>query len=195
MVEALVDEVWRDRAFYEASGGGVTASGGEPTFQREFLEAFARASVERGLSVGLQTAGTFSWEALQATLRTFAFIQLDLKVLDRRRHVELTGGDNAVILENARRLVAGGYPVEFRMPVVPGHNDDVDNLERTAAFLGSLGHPRLTLLEYHRLGESRLARLGFPLAPLDILPAQAGPSRARAASHLERLGLEVRSVG
>ena len=42
-VDEVMQEVLRDRKFYENSGGGVTLSGGEPTTQPEFALALLRS--------------------------------------------------------------------------------------------------------------------------------------------------------
>lgn len=193
-VDRLAEEATRDRPFFEASGGGVTLSGGEPTHQMEAMGALARLCRERGVPVGLQTCGAFRWEAFEPHRSLFDFIHYDLKALDPELHRRLTGADNRAILDNARRLVQARAPVLFRMPVVPGLNDTEGNLGKTAVFLREMGVRALHLLRYHRMGESKLEPLGFPLPPLDL--ANGGTAAAcveRAAERLRAEGLEVRS--
>lgn len=191
-VDELLEEVLRDQPFYQTSGGGVTLSGGEPTLQMQAAGALARRCRERGVSVGLQTCGAFGWKAFAPYLPALSFIHFDLKLMDPARHRELTGAGNETILANARRLVEAGAPVEFRLPVVPGLTDAASNLEQAAAFLRELGVRKLQLLRYHRLGQSKLARLGFPLAALEIQDgAVADEALARAAATLRGLGMEV----
>ncbi|MCP3962766.1 MAG: glycyl-radical enzyme activating protein [bacterium] len=188
----LVEEVQRDRAFFEASGGGVTLSGGEPTLQMAFVGAFARLCRDLGLRVGLQTCGAFGWAALEPLLSDFEFVHFDLKIMDPQDHRRWTGADNRSILENARRLAAGEWPVEFRMPVIPGRTDSLSNLESVAAFLHELRVERIRLLAYHRLGEAKLPRLGYPIPPLGSAPEPNGKTQLEAArEHLRGLGLEV----
>jgi len=190
--DALLGEALRDVAFYRTSGGGVTLSGGEPTLQMEFIGAFARRCRERGVSVGLQTCGFFRWDTLAAHLPFFSFIQFDLKLMDPEPHCEATGVDNAVILENARRLVDVGAAVMFRMPVVPGITDTEINVRQVAAFLRELGRPAIHLLRYHAMGEAKLARLGNPLSPLGLADGRlAAESLSRAAEILRHEALEV----
>lgn len=191
-VDEVLAEVRRDEPFFKASGGGVTLSGGEPTLQLDFVAAFAAACREVGLSVGLQTCGAFAWTAFAPHLPLFDFIHFDLKAIDAGRHRALTGSDNAAILSNARRLAQSGTEVEFRMPLVGGHNDAEDDLNQLAAFVLGLGRSRLQLLPYHPMGESKLARLASPLAPLSP-PVEHSPERtAAAAAHLRAQGLEIR---
>jgi pyruvate formate lyase activating enzyme len=188
----LVAEVERDRPFYDASGGGITLSGGEPTLQMDFAVAFARRCHELGLRVGLQTCGAFGWPALAPHLPVFCFVQFDLKLMDPTEHRRMTGVNNETILDNARRLAATHGAVEFRMPVVPGVTDTQGNLRELAAFLVEIGTPAIHLLRYHAMGEAKLPRLGYPIQPLGIADGPvAMESLARAAEFLQSKGLKV----
>ncbi|MCP4873459.1 MAG: radical SAM protein [Proteobacteria bacterium] len=187
-VDELLEEVRRDGTFYGADGG-VTLSGGEPTLQHEFLRLFVPRCVKAGLSVGLQTCGAYSHSALESLLGDLGFVYFDLKLMDRAAHKQHTSADNRTILANARRLVADGTTVLFRIPLIPSITDTPDNLSATADFLEELDQERIHLLAYHPLGEAKLARLGFPIAPLGLSPdPEALP---RAVSFLESRGLTV----
>ena len=106
------------------------------------------------------------------------------------RHRELTGAGNRTILENARRLVSCGAPVEFRLPVIPEHTDDPVNLAAVAGLLRELGVERVHVLRYHALGEAKLARLGRGDEALSVRGC-ADDSMEQAAASLRAAGLEV----
>jgi pyruvate formate lyase activating enzyme len=182
-VDELLAQVLRDRTFYQATGGGVTLSGGEPTMQRAFVGAFVDRCRQASVSVALQTAGLFRWEDLAPLWQSLALVQYDLKVIDRVAHRRLTGVDNAPILANAARLVEARAPVEFRLPLVPGATDDEANLLAVASFLRALGVRSLALLPYHQGGEVKSARLGWPLPPFAAAEHAADPARAVALLH------------
>jgi len=191
-VDDLLDEVSRDRTFYEASGGGVTLSGGEPTLQMPFVAAFSRRCGEEGLRVGLQTCGAFRWEKLSPHLPLFEFLHFDLKVMDPEAHKQATGADNALILANARKLASIGAPVRFRTPVVPGQTDTAENLCALADFLLEIGVDTIHLLRYHAMGEAKLARLADPIHALDLGAGACRPEHLeRASGVLRDRGLEV----
>jgi pyruvate formate lyase activating enzyme len=193
-VDQLLEEVLRDQPFFQVSGGGVTLSGGEPTLQMKAAGELARRCRERGVPVGLQTCGLFKWESFAPHLAEFSFIHFDLKLMDPVAHQQLTGVDNQVTLANARRLTEAGAVVQFRMPVVPGLTDGETNLDQAAVFVRGLGARGLHLLRYHRMGQGKLPRLGFPLEPLDLEDgAVATEALSRAADRLRRAGLEVTS--
>jgi pyruvate formate lyase activating enzyme len=187
-VDELVDEVMRDALFY-GTDGGVTLSGGEPTLQLEFLRAFVPRCVDAGLSVGLQTCGAYSHSALGELLPSLDFVYFDLKLMDRAAHKRHTAADNRTILANARRLVDEGTNVLFRTPLVPSITDTSGNLSATADFLAELDQERIHLLAYHPLGESKLARLGFPIPPLGLVPDPE--ALVRAVAFFESRGLTV----
>ncbi len=185
---ALVEEVVRDRAFFDESGGGVTFSGGEPLGQPEFLlELLARCRHE-----GLHTAVDTSGYARPSTMRQVAaladLVLYDLKLLDPEAHRRYTGVPNEAILENLRALVADGRPVEIRLPVIPGITDTDENVSAAAAFVASLPErPRVRLLGHHRAAMSKYARLGMA----QRLGEVADPSPAR----LEALAARLRAAG
>ena len=191
-VDDLLDELARDKTFFDSSGGGITLSGGEPTSQLEAMGALAEGAVARGISVGLETCGLFRWERFAPHLGSFAFVFFDLKLMDPGAHREHTGSGNHLILDNARRLVAAGAPVSFRAPMVPGITDRSDNLDAMASFLCSLEVRKLHLLRYHRMGLAKLPRLDLPIARFDAGDAAAAAASVeRARRILRAAGLEV----
>jgi pyruvate formate lyase activating enzyme len=116
--------------------------------------------------------------------------QLDLKHMDPARHRALTGVDPARVHQTARLLAERGACLELRMPLVPGINDDEENLTRVAAFVVSLGLRALTLVPYHRLYLDKYARLG--LAPsLRALEPPSAHDVARVRAVLARGGVAV----
>jgi pyruvate formate lyase activating enzyme len=191
-VADLVREAVRDRPFFEASGGGVTLSGGEPTLQMGFMADVARGLRQERVSVGLQTCGLFRWEAFEPHLDLFDFVHFDLKIMDPSRHREATGAENRAVLENAAALLERAAPVLFRMPIVPGHTDGDPNLRAVAAFLRGLGVQRITLLRYHAMGEAKLGRLGSALEPLGLRGSpRIAASLDAAAALMAAEGMEV----
>jgi pyruvate formate lyase activating enzyme len=163
-------EVRRDAIFYEGSGGGVTVSGGEPLLQPRFVSALFHLCRQAGIHTAVETAGFVNPRILQVILPLTDYVLYDLKHLEAHVHQEVTGRSNHLILRNAATVAASGVPVLFRMPLVPGVNDTLDNIRKTASFLGTLGAAgmHLELLPYHRLGEGKYQALGRPY-PLDGL--------------------------
>jgi pyruvate formate lyase activating enzyme len=165
-LDALVEELLKDRDYFRESGGGVTLSGGEPMLHARYLHRLVPRLTAEGVAVALQTCGVFPWAHMEPLLPHLALVQFDLKHMDPAAHARLTGATNEMILANFVRLATSGVRVEPRMPIVPGLNDDEANVRATARFLARHGHTTLQCLPYHDLGEAKLGRLAPIRTPL-----------------------------
>jgi pyruvate formate lyase activating enzyme len=150
-VEDVWDAVRRDKIFYDSSGGGVTASGGEPLLQSGFVrELFELCRGDR-IDTCIETCGMVRPEALLEVIPVTDHFLFDLKHMDPVIHKKHTGKPNSPILGNAWLLMEKGADVLFRQPLIPGINDTPENIEATAEFLAALGNSgaRLELIPYH----------------------------------------------
>jgi pyruvate formate lyase activating enzyme len=160
-VAEVLEEVLKDRAFYEESRGGVSASGGEPLMQAEFLLELLKACKREGLHTALDTNGYAPWEKIEPLLPQVDLFLYDLKLMDEERHRQFTGASNQLILENLGRLSGRGASLHLRIPVIPEVNDDEENLLATAALARSLpGVKRVDLLPYHQAALAKYENLG-----------------------------------
>jgi pyruvate formate lyase activating enzyme len=192
-VEEVLAEVTRDALYFEASGGGLTLSGGEPLAQPEFAAELLRRykHEEKGGHTAVETCGFVAWPVIERVAPDVDLFLYDLKHLDPEEHRRLTGQGNRLVLENARRLAAAGHALVMRLPLIAGVNDRREQLEAAADFILSLpGVRRLDLLPYHRLGEPKYRRLGKTYA-LEGEPAPTDGQVARAVEILAAKGLEV----
>lgn len=194
-VDQVMADIAKDASFFDGSNGGVTFSGGEPLSQPDFLLALLHACGQRDWHRTVDTSGLAPWETLARMLPHTDLFLFDLKHMDPDRHLQATGVDNSLILDNARRLAQQGAPVQFRMPLIPSINDDPINLTRTAEFVLSLPGPaNLDLLPYHATARSKYLKLGLDYPGENIPPADP-PLISRAASILQDCGLSVRIGG
>ena len=160
-VEEVLTEVVKDRAFYETSGGGMTLSGGEPMYQPAFTLALLQAAKAEGLRTALDTSGYARWELYEQALPFLDLVLFDLKHTASTAHQIGAGVDNALILENLRRLAASDVEILVRVPTIPGFNASPEAIAATARLLASMPRPLpMELLPYHRLGEGKYASLG-----------------------------------
>ena len=159
--EEVLMIVEKDRKFYETSGGGVTFSGGEPLMQIEFLRETLKACKERGLSTAIETCGHTSWENYESILDYTDTFFYDIKHMNPDEHLKLTGASNELILENLKKLSERHHHIIVRIPIIPGCNDQEENLYSTAKFLDMLNNiEQIELLPYHRFGKSKYDQLG-----------------------------------
>ncbi|MHA2434059.1 MAG: glycyl-radical enzyme activating protein [Candidatus Thorarchaeota archaeon] len=132
--KALVEELLRDKVFFTTSGGGVTLSGGEATFQAEFMIEVAQGLREQGVDVALDTCGYCGESVLKRALSVVSMVLFDLKVMDPDKHLEFTGVPLDRVLSNARLVNGSGLPIWVRTPVIPGYTDSEDNIRAISRF-------------------------------------------------------------
>jgi pyruvate formate lyase activating enzyme len=173
VAEVLV-EVEKDRPFYRRSGGGITVGGGEPLAQPGFTVALLEAAQDEYLHTALETSGHVRWEQLEAVLGHVDQLHYDVKHMDPERHRELTGQSNELILNNLERVLSIKEPqdVVIRIPVIPGCNDDVENISESAKFVASLGYTQIELMPYHMMGVSKYGQYGMAYRLDGLKPAQ-----------------------
>jgi pyruvate formate lyase activating enzyme len=155
-VDEVVDEVLRDLPFYETSGGGVTLSGGEPLLQLDFSYAILERCRKEGLHTAIETAANFPWKRVAAILPVTDLVMMDVKLMDAERHKAATGVPNARILENAVRLGQEAQALIVRTPIVPGVNDNPEDVAAIAEFAAQL--PNLLyyeLLPFHPMASGK----------------------------------------
>lgn len=160
-VDELMRRIQRDRRFW-GSGGGITFTGGEPMFQFEFVTEVLRRCYEGYIHTSIETCGHISWEAYEMAIPYLDWIFFDLKHMDSDKHEVDTGQSNDLILKNAKRLASinRNYRLIFRMPVIPGFNDDVENIWNTAEFIAGTDVKEINVLPIHYLGLSKYDVLG-----------------------------------
>lgn len=188
-VEELVEEVLRDRIFFDESGGGVTFSGGEPLVQSAFVRAALAALRARGVHTALDTCGLPA-RNLPETAALADLVLFDLKLMDGPRHLHWTGVDNAEILAALEALGRTHPNLRVRVPVVPGVNDDDANMDATARFVATLPGAQADLLPYHATGAAKFARLGRHYA-LDGVQPPAPERMEELAQRFRNHGIKV----
>jgi pyruvate formate lyase activating enzyme len=156
----LMDEIEKDKIFFDESGGGITFSGGEPLMQLDFLEALLKEIKKENIHVTLDTSGYVSFEDLDRISDKVDLFLYDLKIMDNEKHEKYTGVSNKLILENLRKLAERGKSVAVRIPLVSGINDDNQSIHILVDFLQSLKNiNQISLLSYHRGGREKYKRL------------------------------------
>lgn len=194
-VAQVMDEIERDRPFYEQSGGGITLSGGEPLFQPEFASQLLHDCKSGGLHTALDTCGYASWEIFDQLREYIDLFLYDLKLVDDARHRQYTGVSNRIILANLRNLSERGHSIRLRVPLIPDVNDDQVSLRQIAEIAAELPHiDGLDLLPYHRTGIDKYARLNKPYS-LDQTDAPTEERMLEIAHFIEFYGLPVKIGG
>lgn len=162
--EELCAQVRKNAAILNASGGGVTFSGGEPTAQMPFLLA-CLAGLHGVTHRAVQTAGYVDGTQFSALFDVCDFFLYDLKLMDGALHRRFCGVDNAPILENYRCLAASDVPFITRVPLIPTVTDTRENLTAIARFAAQNGVQTVELLPYNRMAGGKYAGLLRRYAP------------------------------
>lgn len=193
-VGEVLQVVEKDRIFYDRSEGGITLSGGEPLLQHEFASALLESSHRRGLHTCIETTGSQSWENCRKVIQHTDVVLFDLKIWNPVSHLKTVGVSNEIVLENARKTVELGKEVIVRVAVIPGYNDDLENLHNIAAFARQIGVREIHLLPYHRMGEPKYGRLGRAYLLKEVKP-HTREELAQMAAELTFHGVKIQIGG
>ncbi len=172
-VDEIMKEVVTYRHFMNASGGGVTASGGEAMLQPEFVRDFFRAAKEKGIHTCLDTNGHIRkhTDAIDEVLDTTDLVMLDLKQIKEEIHKDLVGVSNRRVLDFARYLALRGQKTWIRYVVVPGYTDDEESAHLLGDFIKDMKNiEKVEMLPYHQLGAHKWETLGYEYELKDVRP-------------------------
>lgn len=161
-IEEVMAEILRDELFYKNSGGGVTFSGGEPFLQKDFLKELLIRCKEEGLHTAVESALNISWETLQEIKPYIDLFLVDIKVMDEKMHQAVTGASNNKILQNLKMLAKEAVNLRIRIPVIPGVNDNLNEMDKIADFLKELkGVHNVELMPYHSMAQGKYESLAM----------------------------------
>lgn len=162
----IVEKLDKFMAYYKASGGGITLSGGEPLAQPIFASQILKQCKARGISTAVDTSGYCDEKNLKLVLPHTDLFLLDIKHLDPGQHKALTGKDNRKVMGFLKLLNYYNKPTWVRHVIVPGLTDDITHIEHMALFLCKFTNiQKIELLPYHTMGVHKWEKLGlrYPL--------------------------------
>lgn len=161
-VEDLMNILGKDEAYYKASGGGITFSGGEPLLYSEFINECAKEIHKRGWTVLIETCGYVPQDKLESVAENVDIIYCDFKHYSPVEHKRLTGQSNDLIISNIKWLDQNYKgKLYLRYPYIPGCNDSPDAIENFLDFANQLQTVNeVVFLPYHRLGLEKYQGLG-----------------------------------
>lgn len=178
MLDDLYKEVEKDKVYYIKSKGGVTASGGEPTLQSEFVIELFKKCKENGISTALDTCGIANQNIYEKILPYVDLILLDIKEINSDNHKKWTGVPNEKILENAiffiSKLEPEGKEMWIRTPMIPGYTARDENIKGIGEFIANKlnNYPaRWDLLAFNNLCTAKYERLDmdWPLKDAELM--------------------------
>lgn len=180
MIEATADEVLARALRYKSywgEKGGITVSGGEPMLQADFVAELFEKAHEKGVNTCLDTSAACFDESDPKIVRLLAAtdtVLLDLKHIDEKKHLDLTGASNAAPIACAKYLNAIKKPTWIRHVLVPGVTDDLGDLAALAEFVKTLDNVvRVDILPYHTFGVEKWRALELPYSLEGVEPPSA----------------------
>jgi pyruvate formate lyase activating enzyme len=167
-VDELMTEILQYRHFMNASGGGITISGGEAMLQPEFVRAMFEACRLEGVHTCLDTNGFVRRidETTKSVLNVADLVLLDIKQMDNKKHIDLTHVSNKYTLEFAKYLAEHDQPVYLRYVIVPGYTDAQEDVHALGKFIAPMKNiEKIEILPYHELGRHKWIAMGeiYPL--------------------------------
>lgn len=144
--------------------GGVTFSGGEPLFQKDFLLECLKF-LKGKLHTAVQTSGYCESEAFKEVLYAADYFLYDLKLADETEHIKYTGVSNRIILDNFRLLADSGKGFVVRIPLIPGVTDTDKNISDIANILRVNGVTYAELLKYNKSAGGKYKMTGRKYTP------------------------------
>ena len=157
-VEEIMAEVRQDKPYYEASGGGVTLSGGEVLCHLPFAIELAKACRKEGISVAIETNLSMPYEQIKPLLDEVDLVMADFKLFDEEAHTRYTGKSSATVKENLSRLTE--HPLIVRTPLIPDVTATKENLVAIAtALVGKENLIYYQLLNFNPLGGTKYQSL------------------------------------
>lgn len=191
----LMKEIEKDLIFFDQSGGGVTFSGGEPLMHADFLLAILKLCRHKEIHTCIDTTCYAPTDILEKIAASADMFLCDLKHMQTSIHQRFTGLGNEIILKNISCLSTLDKPIIIRVPIIPGFNDDQENIEATGRYVVSLkGVTRIGLLPYNPGGREKSARL---LQNYDLMDAKppSPEQMEKIAQILRNQGLNVKIGG
>ena len=160
-VEELLIEIGKDTPFYREDGG-VTLSGGEPLSQGEDLTALLQELNSRNINVNMETSLHVQWDKLDRCIGLVDTFLVDLKHTDKNKFSMYVEGDASLVMDNLTKLTDTDAHVIVRIPVIPGFNHSINEMNRMIDFVSSLKSVHeIHFLPYHTFGIEKYNMLGM----------------------------------
>lgn len=158
--DEIVELLKKDQPFF-GTEGGITFSGGECLLQSEFVVSVSKKAKLLGMHTCIDTCGYAPWERIKETIDVCDLYLYDLKVPDREKHLKYTGKDNDLIISNLKKLMEQAREIWIRVPIIPGVNDTIQDMEKICKIIeGQKCVREVTLMPYHGYGNSKYKTIG-----------------------------------
>ncbi|WP_202710835.1 pyruvate formate-lyase-activating protein [Sporosalibacterium faouarense] len=161
-VDELMADIKKYKSYMNFSGGGITASGGEPLLQSDFIKELFKRCKEEGIHTALDTSGFVNLNTAKKVLEYTDLVLLDIKSFNSKLYKDLTGVSNEPTIQLAKYLSEANIPIWIRYVLVPNLTDKTEDIRDLARFLSTLKSiEKVELLPFHKMGEYKWEELGY----------------------------------
>ena len=189
-IEEIVEEVKKDKVFYETTDGGVTISGGEPLSHGHFLISLLKALKDENIHTAMETSGFGSIDTLDKAANYLDLILFDLKIMDKEKAKSILNVDMDVVKENFVNLVQKNKKVIPRVPLIPGFTMEKQNIDDIIDFIVKNNIKEVHILPFHQYGSSKYEALGLEYKLIDLKPPKEEKIQ-EVREYMEKYDLKV----
>ncbi len=179
--DKLVEKISRFSSYF-GSEGGVTASGGEPLCQAEFLTELFSKLKEAGINTALDTSGCIYNEQIEKLLEYTDLVLLDYKYADAEDYLRNTKCDIEKVDFFLSKLEKKNIPVWIRRVIIPGLNDDKNSILQLKSLRDKYACvKKIELLPFRKLCIEKYRSMGIPF-PFESIPEAAAEEVSKLAN-------------
>jgi pyruvate formate lyase activating enzyme len=153
----------------------------EPLVHIEYLLECLALARKRGIATVLVTNGCIREEPGEKVLALTDGANIDLKAFSAETYRKVLGGDLDTVTAFIRRAVTGGVHVEITTLIVPGLNDDRDELEALGDFIADLSPETPGKIPWHLSAYHPDWKWKAPPTPADLILETAARARQKLA--------------
>ena len=173
--EEIVSRVVRYKEYF-GSEGGITVSGGEPLLQADAVRALFELCHENGVNTCLDTSGSIMNDKVKALLEVTDRVLLDIKYTDEELNRAHEGCGMQECLEFLDYLSEKNIPVTLRQVIIPGLNDNEENIAKLKEIADSHKNvDKRELLAFRKICQVKYDKMGIEF-PFGHIPE---PSKAK----------------
>lgn len=171
-IEDVVKRIKRYKPIFNASGGGLTISGGEPLFQIAFTRRVLKEVHDAGIHTAIDTSGFFGARLRDEDIDNIDLFLLDVKAGDEETYKLVTARALQPTIDFGDKLHRMGKKVWIRFVVVPGLTDSPENVANVANIVARWkgNVERVEVLPFHNMGKDKWHELGMDYKLEDVKP-------------------------
>lgn len=142
--------------------GGVTVSGGEPLMQPDFVIELFKILKQHNIHTALDTSGIGNLSKAKSVLEYTDLVLADVKFLSNENYQKYCSAEFSAVQKFLKLTQEMNVPIWVRQVIVPGINDNKENILALKEFLKDYGNvEKAELLPFRKLCLPKYENLGI----------------------------------